>query len=108
VALASAFAKYQLRELRLAGCRIQAGGVQAIVASPLWKHLQTLDLSRNSIAKAGVDALLKADAPPQLKELIVRECWLGVNERATPKSKTRTVTGASRLRAKFGAKVVQS
>jgi uncharacterized protein (TIGR02996 family) len=107
-AVATAFANYQLRELNLAECRIQAGGVEALVASPLWKHLQTLDLSRNNIAKAGVDAMVKADTPPQLKELILSYCWLGVNERKTPTSKTRDVTGASRLRSKFGEKVVKS
>jgi hypothetical protein len=105
-AVATAFAKYQLRELDLAGCRIRAGGVKALVASPLWKHLEVLDLSRNNIAEAGVVALLEADVPPKLKQLILADCQFGVNERKTPKSKTRTVTSESKLRAKFGARVV--
>jgi hypothetical protein len=66
--------------------------VAALIASPLVNTLRTLDLSGNNIGKAGASALLKAEVPPALEELILTDCRLGEDEK-------------KQLRAKFGAKV---
>jgi hypothetical protein len=49
---------------------------------------------------------LAAEVPPKLKELIVKDCWLGVNDgppgaRATPA--TGPISGEGKLKAKYGA-----
>ncbi|MBN9122595.1 MAG: TIGR02996 domain-containing protein [Planctomycetes bacterium] len=91
-ALATAFAAFARLELKLSACRIQSVGAAALVNGPLFAKARTLDLSQNNIGKAGVAAVLKADVPTKLKELVLTDCRLGDDEK-------------KKLKAKYGPRV---
>ena len=89
VALADSPALAKLATLELRACRLQGGGVSALVASPMFERLKVLDLSWNNIGKAGVEALMKVRVPGTLKKLVLSGCSADDRKRLKAKYGTR-------------------
>ena len=88
-ALVDSPALVKLTTLQIPACGVQGGSVSTIIARPLFANLKVLDLSWNNIGKVGVEALMRADVSPNLKELVLTGCPVTTNDRKRLKAKYR-------------------
>ncbi|QEL15255.1 leucine-rich repeat domain-containing protein [Limnoglobus roseus] len=66
-----------LWRLNLARCRLTAGDIERLAASPILRTVRTLNLEGNPIGNTGVRALARSPHLQRLQELKIQRCAIG-------------------------------